>query len=266
VGSTPTPHGRGQLEDIVRGSAPRTSRRGGGGLRVLDADWGFDPLVDVADVVAATASGCTWTLRRRRRCLAAHRHLVADWTRRHLVDAHKICSCPRSAHVVLSRAGARFEAFQQDAPYLFDPGPGLAEYDSALRTWNAQAGGRVRLWACGRCGVRAFRRLVDVTLLWVARLREAGGRARFRPLNEPECNIVAFRTCRRAPRRPGRCARPLQLELRRKVIEAGDFYLVSTKMTPGALRVTINPLTTPSTSTACSTRSGKRARDWGSPP
>ncbi|MHB8902461.1 MAG: hypothetical protein ACYC6Y_27180, partial [Thermoguttaceae bacterium] len=70
----------------------------------------------------------------------------------------------------------------------------------------------------------------------------------FEPLHEPECNIVVFRHVPDALRgvsseRLGR----FQLELRRRLIESGEFYIVSTSLEGvGALRVTIiNPLTGP---------------------
>jgi L-2,4-diaminobutyrate decarboxylase len=70
----------------------------------------------------------------------------------------------------------------------------------------------------------------------------------FQALHEPQCNIVAFRYLPKqlasvALEQLGR----FQLELRRRIIESGDYYLVSTRLDGvGALRVTLmNPLTTP---------------------
>jgi L-2,4-diaminobutyrate decarboxylase len=67
-------------------------------------------------------------------------------------------------------------------------------------------------------------------------------------LHEPQCNIVVFRHVppSMADAKPDQLGR-FQLELRRRVIESGDFYIVSTNLDGiGALRVTIiNPLTTP---------------------
>ena len=70
----------------------------------------------------------------------------------------------------------------------------------------------------------------------------------FVPLHEPECNIVVFRYVPEAMRNaPAEVIGRLQLELRRRLIESGQFYIVSTRIDGvGALRVTIiNPLTTP---------------------
>jgi L-2,4-diaminobutyrate decarboxylase len=69
----------------------------------------------------------------------------------------------------------------------------------------------------------------------------------FDPLHEPECNIVVFRHVPRALRdAPPEVLGKFQLDLRRDVIESGEFYLVPTfKDGVPALRVTIiNPLTT----------------------
>ncbi|MDI9446073.1 MAG: pyridoxal-dependent decarboxylase, partial [Planctomycetota bacterium] len=144
----------------------------------------------------------------------------------------------------------RFETFRQDAPYLFDPAaPGLAEYDSGLRTIEctkrAAAFGFWGVWSL--FGSQLFADLVDVTFALGQTLFEKLSAAPdFEPLHQPECNIVVFRhvpdALRGAP--PERLGR-FQLELRRRLIESGEFYIVSTNLNGvGALRVTIiNPLT-----------------------
>jgi L-2,4-diaminobutyrate decarboxylase len=70
----------------------------------------------------------------------------------------------------------------------------------------------------------------------------------FVPLHEPQCNIVVFRHIPAALREaPAEEVGAFQLELRRRLIESGEFYIVPFKGDGiGALRVTIiNPLTTP---------------------
>ena len=67
---------------------------------------------------------------------------------------------------LLSPGGHRFEAFRQDAPYLFDPAaPGIAEFDSGLRTIEctkrAAAFGLWGLWSL--LGPQLFADLVDTT-------------------------------------------------------------------------------------------------------
>jgi len=70
----------------------------------------------------------------------------------------------------------------------------------------------------------------------------------FAALHEPQCNIVVFRHLPAALRgAPDERVGEFQLELRRRLIESGEFYIVPSKhLGVGALRVTIiNPLTTP---------------------
>ena len=97
-------------------------------------------------------------------------------------------------------------------------------------------------------GPQLFADMVDVTFdlgrRFYEKLTDASD---FEPLHEPECNIVAFRhvpeSLRAAPAdRLGK----FQLDLRREIIESGEFYIVPTKKDGvGALRVAIiNPLTT----------------------
>lgn len=217
----------------------------------------FDQLDEVADVcerygvwlhVDAAHGGAA--------CLSpTHRHLVAGLHRADSVvcDAHKMMFMPGLCAFVFYRNRAhKFEAFRQDAPYLFDPAaPGLAEYDSAMGTVEctkrAAAFGLWGTWSL--FGPRLFADLVDTTFAMGRVLYEKLSAASdFVPLHEPQCNIVVFRhipaALRDAP--PERLGR-FQLELRRRIIESGEFYIVSTRLDGvGALRVTIiNPLTTP---------------------
>jgi len=217
----------------------------------------FDPLADVADAcrrhgvwlhVDAAHGGAA--------CLSPrYRRLVAGLDRADSLvwDAHKMLFVPGLCAFVLYRDAAhRFEAFRQDAPYLFDPAaPGLAEFDSGLRTVECTKRAAVfGLWGVWTLfGEQLCADLVDVTFdmgrVFYEKLAAAPD---FVPLHQPECNIVVFR---HVP--PALAAAPpdvlgqFQLELRRRVIESGAFYVVSTKLDgQGAIRVTIiNPLTTP---------------------
>ena len=217
----------------------------------------FDPLVDVAAVcrrhgvwlhVDAAHGGAA--------CLSPrYRHLMAGLDQADSLawDAHKMLFMPALCALVFYRkAEHRFAAFQQDAPYLFDPSaPGLADFDSGLRTVEctkrAAAFGLWGVWSL--FGPQLFADLVDVTFSMGRTFYEKLSAASdFTPLHEPQCNIVVFRhtppELRNAP--PDVLGR-FQLELRRRLIESGEFYIVSTKLDGvGALRVTIiNPLTTP---------------------
>jgi L-2,4-diaminobutyrate decarboxylase len=217
----------------------------------------FDPLPDIADVcrrhdvwlhVDAAHGGAACVSPR-------HRHLVTGLERADSVvwDAHKMLFMPAlCAFVFYRNKSLRFETFRQVAPYLFDPtAPGLAEYDSGLRavecTKRAAAFGLWGVWAM--FGPQLFADLVDVTFeLGQVLYRKVCAAPDFEPVHDPQCNIVVFRhvpdALRDAP--PERLGR-FQMDLRRRLIESGQFYIVSTNIDRvGALRVTIiNPLTTP---------------------
>jgi L-2,4-diaminobutyrate decarboxylase len=217
----------------------------------------FDPLDDVADLCArhgvwlhvdAAHGGAA--------CLSPrYRHLVAGLHRADSVvwDAHKMLFSPAlCAFVFYRQAAHKFEAFRQDAPYLFDPAaPGLAEFDSALRTVECTKRAAVfGLWGVWSLfGPQLFADMVETTFAMGQVFHEKLSAAPdFIPLHEPQCNIVVFRHVPEALRDAtadvlGR----FQFELRRRVIESGEFYIVSTKIDGvGALRVTIiNPLTGP---------------------
>ena len=217
----------------------------------------FDLLGEVADVcrrygvwlhVDAAHGGAA--------CLSPrHRHLVAGLDRADSVvwDAHKMLFVPALCAFVFYRDRAHaFEAFRQDAPYLFDPAaPGLAEFDSALRTVEctkrAAAFGLWGLWSL--FGPQLFADMVDVTFdmgqVFYEKLAAASD---FTPVHQPQSNIVVFRHVPdRLRNAPPEVLGPFQFDLRRRIIESGEFYIVSTKIDGvGALRVTIiNPLTTP---------------------
>lgn len=216
----------------------------------------FDPLNAIADIcreyqvwlhVDAAHGGAA--------CLSPrHRHLVAGLERADSVawDAHKMLFMPALCAFVFYRDRAhRFEAFRQEAPYLFDPAsPGLAEHDSGMKTLEctkrAAAFGLWGLWSL--YGPQLFADLVDVTFALGQQFYDLlQAAADFEPLHRPECNIVAFRHVPEPLRdRPLDEIGRFQLELRRRVIESGEFYLVPTKPGGiGALRTTlINPLTT----------------------
>ncbi len=185
----------------------------------------------------------------------AHRHLVAGLVDADSLvwDAHKMLFMPALCAFVFYRDKShRFEAFQQEAPYLFDPAaPGMAEFDSGLRTVEctkrAAAFGLWGIWCL--YGPQFFADLIDVTFAmgqtFYQKLEAAPD---FQPLHQPQCNIVVFRYLPAAVRHwPAEEIGKLQLELRRRLIESGEFYIVSTKLDGvGALRTTIiNPLTTP---------------------
>jgi L-2,4-diaminobutyrate decarboxylase len=183
-----------------------------------------------------------------------HRGLVEGLDRADSVvwDAHKMLFVPSLCAMVFYRNKEhRFEAFRQDAPYLFDPSaPGLAEFDSGLITVECTKRAAVYgLWGIWSLfGPQLFADMVDLTFdvarQFHHRLAEAPD---FEPLHVPECNIVAFRYVppelqAASPERIGQ----FQFNVRRALIQSGEFYIVQTSLDgSGALRVTVcNPLTT----------------------
>ncbi len=216
----------------------------------------FDPLEDIADVCRShglwlhvdAAHGGAAVLSDR------HRHLLSGVERADSVvwDAHKMLFMPALCAFVLYRDKRhRFAAFSQDAPYLFDPAaPGLAEYDSGVRTVECtKRAATFGLWGVWSLfGRQLFADMVDVTFaLGRAFYEKLSAAEDFVPLHVPECNIVVFRHVP-AGLRDASSERlgAFQLELRRRLIESGEFYIVPSKpQGVGALRVTIiNPLTT----------------------
>jgi L-2,4-diaminobutyrate decarboxylase len=168
-------------------------------------------------------------------------------------DAHKMLFTPGlCAFVFYKDKGHADRTFHQEAPYLFDPtAPELADYDSGVRTLEctkrAAAFGIWGLWAM--FGRQLFVDLVETTFAMGAVFHQKLDAAEdFVPLHRPQCNIVAFRHIPEALRdaSPDILGR-FQFELRRKLIESGEFYIVSTALDGvGALRATVmNPLTQP---------------------
>jgi L-2,4-diaminobutyrate decarboxylase len=216
----------------------------------------FDPVVDIAEVCrrheawlhvdAAHGGAAAFS--------AKHRHLVAGLAEADSVicDAHKMLFVPALAAMVFYRDRAhRFAAFHQDAPYLYDPiAPTLADYDSGLVTIEctkrATAFGLWGIWSL--FGPQLFGDMIDVTFDLAQQLHAMLAAADdFETLHEPECNIVAFRylppQLRGAPQER---VDLFQLQLRRAVIESGEYYLVQSRLDGrSVLRTTImNPLTT----------------------
>ena len=169
-----------------------------------------------------------------------------------VLDAHKMMFMPAlCAFVFYRNREHRFEAFRQEAPYLFDPSvPGMADYDSGMKTVECtKRAATFGLWGTWCLfGPELFADMVDTTFdlgrEFHAMLVDAPD---FEPLHKPECNIVVFRHIPEWLRsRSLEAIGEFQLSLRRHLIESGKFYIVPAKPDGiGALRVTIiNPLTT----------------------
>lgn len=216
----------------------------------------FDPLKQIAEVcrrhevwlhVDAAHGGAA--------CFSSeHRHLVAGLQLADSVvcDAHKMMFMPAlCAFVFYRNPKHRYAAFQQTAPYLFDPSaPGMAVYDNGISnlecTKRAAAMGLWGVWSM--FGSELFEALVDSTFALSQEFYELlSDQDDFSVYCQPECNILVFRYL---PAELGNSSEPeiddFQLRLRRAVIQSGDFYLVQTRIDGRSyLRTTImNPLTT----------------------
>ncbi len=183
-----------------------------------------------------------------------HRHLVKGIHRADSVvwDAHKMLFMPAlCAFTFYKNREHRFAAFEQDAPYLFDPSnPGIAEYDSGTQTFECtKRAAAYSLWGVWSLfGREIFTDLVDVTMAMTRKLHDKLTEATdFTPLHAPECNIQAFRhTPTSVAGWPEERLGELQLEIRKRLITSGKAYTVPIKLDGiGALRATvINPCTT----------------------
>ncbi len=216
----------------------------------------FDPLPEISDVCrrhgvwlhvdAAHGGAAAFSDR--------HKHLVEGLAQADsfVFDAHKMLFMPAlCAFVFYRNREHRFEAFRQEAPYLFDPSaPGMAEYDSGTMTVECtKRAAALGLWGVWSLfGPQLFADMVDHTFALAQSLYERLTAAEdFEPLHEPQCNIVTFRY-----RPPGMANADTATlgdynrRIRRRLIESGEFYIVQTNLNgAGALRTTIiNPLTT----------------------
>ena len=212
----------------------------------------FDPLEEIAEICerfgvwlhvdAAHGAAAAFS--------AKYRHLVSGLERADslICDAHKMMHVPAlCAFVFYKQATHRFSAFQQDAPYLFDPSaPGMAEYDCGLMTMEctkrAAAYGVWGVWSTYGPGV--FSDLIDATFdladeVWQHLQEQADFEAPYRP----QSNIVVFRY---ALLENTLSVNELNRQVRRQLIESGEFYVSQTTIDGAAyLRMTvINPLTT----------------------
>jgi L-2,4-diaminobutyrate decarboxylase len=183
----------------------------------------------------------------------AHKLLLKDLHRADsfICDAHKMLFVPAlSAFVFYKNAPHRFEAFRQEAPYLFDPAaPGAADYDCGLSTIECtKRAAAFSLWGVwSMFGTRMFGDLVDVTFATARSLYQKLQAANdFVPLHEPQANIVVFRYLPESLRGAALPAiGDFNRELRRRLIHSGQFYITQTAIEgAGALRCTVmNPLT-----------------------
>jgi L-2,4-diaminobutyrate decarboxylase len=222
----------------------------------------FDPLDAIADVcerhqvwlhVDAAHGGAV--------CLSQkHRHLIKGLERADSVvfDAHKMMFVPAVCALVFYRNKKnRFRAFEQKAPYLFDPSaPDMSEYDNGVVTFECtKRSAALGLWgALSIFGFELFEQLVDRVFLVAQNLFDLLDDAKeFEVVGEPQANIVVFRYFPEGVQRDENLASvecklkvsQLQLRLRRAMLESGFGYLTQTALQDQIyLRCTImNPLT-----------------------
>lgn len=216
----------------------------------------FDPISPIADVcqkhgvwlhVDAAHGGGALMSRQ-------HRHLLSGIDRADSVvwDAHKMLFMPALCAAVLYRNKShRFAAFQQDAPYLFDPpDPGLAEFDNGTSTVEctkrSTGFGLWGLWSM--YGDEIFEQLVDHTFELTNHIfRQIETATDFESLHVPECNILVFRHVPDSIRNATLDEQNrFQADLRQTLIRSGEFYIVQTRLEgKTCLRLTVmNPITT----------------------
>ncbi|MDB5100363.1 MAG: L-2,4-diaminobutyrate decarboxylase [Cyanobacteria bacterium RYN_339] len=203
----------------------------------------YDPLVDIGALCRERgywfhvdgAHGASVLLSPRYKHLAAGIALADSivW------DAHKLLSVPSLATAVLFRRGGdNYAAFRQEASYLFNEGAETA-FDLGLRTLECTKRMLAfKLWLAFQVhGADALGEMVatmhDRAREFAALVAAAPG---FELLLPPESNIVCFR-------RDGDDA--LQEALRARVMAAGAYYLVQTRLHGRIwLRITVmNPAT-----------------------
>ncbi|HEX8437472.1 pyridoxal phosphate-dependent decarboxylase family protein [Archangium sp.] len=212
----------------------------------------FDPLEAVADFCAKHglwfhvdgAHGASAALSPR------YRHQVKGIERADSVvwDAHKLMMMPALITAVLFRdANRSFEAFAQEASYLFHGQDSRRWSDVALRTLECtKEMMALKLYACLHVlGTKLFADSItdtfDQSRRFAERLQASGD---FELAVPPDCNIVCFRHTPQGV--PAAELDALQLRLRESLVTSGDFYLVQTTLGGRVwLRTTlINPLTT----------------------
>jgi len=217
----------------------------------------FDPLDELADVAerhglwlhvdAAHGGGVALSRGHRGKLAGIARADSVVW------DAHKMMMMPALVTaVIFKQRGHTYEAFAQEASYLFGP---LSEDGAPEDTWwdlgqrTLECTKRmmaIEVWTALRVhGEDFFGDVVDRLIVLAAELAARVSNADdFELALEPELNIVCYR------HRPTG-ATDLDThnrELRRRTVEDGRFYVVGTQLPGGYfLRSTImNPLTEPS--------------------
>jgi L-2,4-diaminobutyrate decarboxylase len=168
-------------------------------------------------------------------------------------DVHKMLFAPSLVTAVLFRHREdNYGAFSQEASYLFARRPEEADFDLALRTFECTKRTMgIKLWLALRVhGAKAIGQLVTKTFDLArefATLLEA--QPDFELATEPASNILCFRHVPVALKALENASEKLdahQIELRKKVVAGGKYFLVQTVLRNRVyLRTTLmNPRTT----------------------
>ncbi len=195
----------------------------------------FDPLEPIADFCAAHelwlhvdgAHGAAAALS------PTHRHLVRGIERADSVvwDAHKLLALPALCTAVLYRdVGRSYEAFAQEASYLF--APEREWWNLGLRTLECtkRMMGTILYASLRAYGVGFFRDYVERAFaLGQALAARVTAAPDFELATAPDANIVVFRY-RPAPGQTGADLDRLQARVRRRCLEAGRFYFLQTRL------------------------------------
>ena len=215
----------------------------------------FDPLDEVAEIAKAKniwlhvdgAHGASVLFSKK------HRHLVKGIDRVDSLvwDAHKMMYVPALSTFVFYKSKEFQErAFQQESPYMRDPGKKeIREFDTFGGTLECTkrplALGLWALWSV--YGSSIFESLIDRTFERTTEFYQLLNDTKdFEPLHEPQSNILCFRYLPKGIKDwPQEQISNFQKTLREKLVRTGDYYTTATQLDGrDCLRVTlINPRT-----------------------
>ena len=193
-----------------------------------------------------------------------HRHLVSGIEHADSIawDAHKMLFVPAlCTYLFYKNARHSWEAFSQDAPYLFNPirredsadhqdvAGGLAEYDGGLRTFECTKGAlSLGLWGIWSLYGKDFiASLIDRAMANTSAMFDLIQNAPdFEAAHDPQCNILCFRHVPVGHELETDALSDLQMNIRNRLLNEGNWYITGTRLNNAYwLRVTlINPLTT----------------------
>ena len=178
---------------------------------------------------------------------AKYKYLLAGIERSDsvVIDFHKMMMTPALATAVLYKNGSdAFQTFQQKAQYLWSNQTSQDWFNSGKRTFECtKLGMSIKVYALLKTYSDLLfeaniNTLYDLGAEFASLLKS---NPRFELSLEPSCNIVCFRYLK-----SGIETNYLNAEIRKKMLEKGDFYIVQTTLREKTyLRVSLmNPLTT----------------------